>query len=117
MIAAASRWVTISPSLLETSSPAAPGARQDSAVSVAAIWMNRRRGNVLRRLRTATTSPPSSAPANVNWANAASGILPPAARCTPAARMVAAASVVAAAPTAATTIVVRLTDEVGVCWQ
>jgi hypothetical protein len=94
MIVAASRWMAISPTLLETSSPAAAGARQDSAVSVTAIWMNRR-----------------SAPANVNCANAASGILPPAARCRPAAPMLAAASVVAAAATAATKTVVRLNDE------
>ena len=112
MIVAASRWIAISPSLLATSSPAAAGARQDSAVTATAVWMKRRRGRMPRRLRTATSSPPSSAPANVNWANYPSGILPPAARCTPAARIAVAESVVAVAATAATTSVARLSDEV-----
>ena len=41
MIVAASRWMAISPILLETSSPAIAGATQDSAVSATAIWMKR----------------------------------------------------------------------------
>jgi hypothetical protein len=49
MIVAASRSMAMSPILLGTSSPAAAGARQDSAVSATAIWMKRRRGKVLRR--------------------------------------------------------------------
>ncbi len=48
MIVAASRWIAISPILLEMSSPATAGARQDSAVSVTAVSMNRRRGRMLR---------------------------------------------------------------------
>src|SRR6266536_4467735 len=66
-----------SASLVVAASAQATDGTHDSAVSATAIWRKRRRAERLRRLSTARSTPPITAPTKVSWAKSTSGIILP----------------------------------------
>src|SRR3546814_849298 len=108
MIAAASTWSATSVIWVPASSGISTDGRHDRAVSATVAWKKRWRADALRRLRTASSTPPMTAPRSVIWAKPSSGMTSPSiSKDTPVASAAAAATVVIAAPARPDTRVVR----------
>src|SRR6478735_444729 len=77
MMAAATRWVATSTSLVAVSGGRATEGMHETAVKATAMTSNVRRACPLQRFSAATRRPPTTAPSDVIWANPAIGIISP----------------------------------------